>query len=172
MIKPASLQSSYSLVWSRDPALSLEWYEDSPTLTAEQNAEARAKVDAERSRLLRIARQTGNWNAITKPGELPTIFTFRQLGHNDLSWIQGETLRNGYSISEFNDLCFLLAIESVHNFGSVEVKRQHKQKLADAKILNEISGALNSIIADGCALLVAEFVDHISSKARGAVDPL
>jgi hypothetical protein len=172
VIRPASLQSSYSLVWSRDPALSLEWYEDSPTLTDEQNAEARAKVDKERERLLRVARQTGNWQPLLKPGEAPTAFTFRQLGHNDLAWVQGEADRSRLGQLEINDVFFLLAIESISNFGTVEVKRHKGQKLANAKVLDELSAALNGVTPDGCALLVAEFVDHIIGRARGAVDPL
>jgi hypothetical protein len=172
VIKPASLQHPYSLIWSRDPSLALEWYVDVETLTDEQNAEARAKIDKERDRLFRVARQTSNWSSITKPGEQPTTFTFRQLGHNDLAWVQGEAGRNQLGQLEINDLFFLLAIESVSNFGAVEVKRSKGSKLADAKILNEISTALNSVIADGCALLVAEFVEHIIARARGAIDPL
>lgn len=172
MIRPASLQSSYSLVWSRDPALDLPWYEDDASLTAEQNAEARAKVDETRERLLRNARQTGNWQAITKPGEQPTMFTFRQLGHNDLAWVQGEASRSQLGELEVNDLFFLLAIESITNFGTAEVKRPHKSKLAQSKILDELAAALNSVIPDGCALLVSEFVEHVIARARGAIDPL
>lgn len=168
MLKPASLQSSYTLAWSLDPSIQL------PTVPDGADDATKEKIETERRRLLRNARQTGAWQAITAPGETPTFFTFRQLSHSHLAWVHGEAQRRGLGQLEINDLFFLLALEKVDNFGTVQVKRsKHDGKMmADAAILDELSRALNGVIPDGCALLVAEFVEQIVERARGAVDPL
>ena len=171
MIKLPSLQHSYSLVWSRDPALSLEWYEDSPDLAPEQNAEARAKVDNERARLLRVAQQTGNWQAITKPGEQPTAFTFRQIDERDVARIHGDAEREQLGELEIQHVFFLTAIESISNLPGVEVKRARGSKIADPKLIESLS-ALNHIITNGCTQLISEFVTVVIARARGAIDPL
>lgn len=63
MIRPPSLVKSYDWVWSQDPAL------DSPPSSAPK------RTLAEWKRRLQIARETGVYDGVLKPGEKPTLFT-------------------------------------------------------------------------------------------------
>lgn len=172
MIKPPSLQSTYTLVWSGDPALDLP--EAPPDATDEQ----RAKIDSERTRLLRIARQTGNWPI--RAGEQPTAFTFRNLSHNEFAWVQGESNRRQLGASEINNLFFLIAITGIANFGDIKVHRSRVASvegskesiwLANGDVLDKLHVALANV-EDGAAMLVNECVGEIVRRARGIPDPL
>lgn len=174
MIKPVSLQSTYTLVWSQDPALDL------PEPPPDANDEQKAEVAKERERLLRVARQTGNWQPITKPGEQPTFFHFDCLSHNEFAWAQGEASRRQLGDLEINNLLFLVAIRRIENFGDVKIERKQVGRiegtkdsiwLASAAVLDKIHAALRSI-EDGANILVAEFVVEIIRRARGSIDPL
>lgn len=182
MIKPVSLQGNYTMVWSLDPSLDLPEYADDPQLDDAANKLAREKVERERARLLRIARQTGNWTEITKPGEHPTYFTFGHLTHNEFSWIGGEIQRKGMGGHEANDLFFLVAIRQIENFGDVKVGRHRAAQIegtrdhiwkASPDVLDKLHAALSSAgLRDGAALMLEEFVQEIVRRARGEIDPL
>lgn len=180
MIKPPSLQSTYTLVWSHDPALLLPEHVDDPALSEKQNAEAKDKADKERARLLRIARQTGDWQAIVKPNEAPTFFSFGHLSHNEMSWIEGEASRRSLGGLEVANLIFLVALRSIENFGDVKVERRRVAQIEGTKehvwsasptILDKLHAAL-STIEDGVQHLIGEFNAEILKRARGQVDPL
>lgn len=180
MIKPSSLQSTFVLVWSLDPSLSLPEHIDDPALDEAANASARKENDKERERLLRIARQTGNWAAVTKPGEVPTFFSFGHLSHNETSWLDGEVQRRQLGGLEATNLVFLTALHKIENFGDIKVERRRVAHIDGTKehiwqaspaVLDKLHAALNNI-EDGVQLLIAEFVVEINRRARGQLDPL
>lgn len=170
MIKLPSLQTGYTLVWSGDPALDL------PTAPDDASDDERKAVAIERERLLRIARQTGNWPI--RPGEQPTVFHFRNLSRSDLTWLTGETSYstehtvNGQSrplsVHESNDLMLRLALEKVENLGTLQVKHARigsQKRVATPEVINAIHDAGGSDILD-------EFVLIVSERATKQLDPL
>ena len=158
MIKPQSVQNEYSLIFSGDPALSLP--ED----------------PEERTRVLRIAQQTGNWTALVVPGQVPTVFHFRNLEHSDIAWLDGEhqlSTEHGRPLGniEYLTLAVRLALRSVDNFGTHKV--EHKQlgsqrKVATAAIVNAIHAAAGKLGPE----LLTEFAVHIINRGSGQLDPL
>jgi hypothetical protein len=118
MFAPASSQNDYTLVSALDPSLELP---EIPTIADDASADdvtARDKIKTQRDHLLKVARDHGNWPAIVKPGQRPTMFTFRQIFGADLSWLQGEIDRRQLSPGESFELAFRLAFKSVDNFGA------------------------------------------------------
>lgn len=179
MIKPPSLQSTYTLVWSNDPALELPVHADDPALSADDNAAASAETDKERARLLRVARATGNWSAITKPGEQPTVFHFQNLSRSEWSWAEGEINRRRLGALESNDLMFLIALRRIDNFdckveryraSEIEGTRDHIW-MTKPSVVDKLHAALANV-EDGATMLIAEFVAEIVRRARGQLDPL
>jgi hypothetical protein len=156
LIKPPSLQSGYTLVWSQDPALDLP--EDA----------------AERERALHRAQLTGTWPI--KSGHAPTTFHFRNLSRSDLNWIAGETTastEHGRPLVgvESDDLLVRLALDNVDNFGTVAVKHARvgsQKKVATSETIDAIYEAVGE---HGSALL-AEFAQHIFKRAQHQLDPL
>jgi len=67
MLRPPSNQKTYKLFFSADPAI------------VQIANDATKERQTEHERLLRVARETGDWSAITVPGEQPTTFSMRQL---------------------------------------------------------------------------------------------
>ncbi len=180
MIKAPSVQSKYTLVWSKDPALELPEHVDDPALTAEENETARKRVDENRERLLKTARLTGDWTPITRPGERPTFFTFDHMSHTEFSWVEGEAARRQLGPLEINDLFFLVAIRDITNFGDFKLERRRAAQIdgtrehvwmATPKVLDHLQRALSEI-EDGARSLVNEFVIEIIRRARGVIDPL
>ena len=138
MFKPLSLQGEYTLCSSLDPALDLP---DAPeidleTATPEEIA-AHDKISKEREGKLRVAQNTGNWPEITKHGQSPTMFRFRQIHGPLLTWLQGEITRNNLTDDEGFELAFRLALEGVDNFGKVKTDfvARGRHRLAGEKIM-------------------------------------
>ncbi len=109
MIKPPSIQSDYSLVWSGDPALNLP------------------DVGPERDRVLQVARETGRWEDLILPGQQPTVFHFRKLPKSTFDWVIGEhqhssVFKRPLSQMEGYSLFFRAALKSIDNWGSHKVK--------------------------------------------------
>lgn len=158
MIKVPSLQSEYSLIFSGDPALSLP-----------DDAE-------ERSRVLRIAQQTGNWTAHVIPGQVPTVFHFRNLEHTDIAWLDGEQQNSSehnrpLGTIEYLTLAVRLALRSVENFGTHKVEHKplgSQRKVATPAIVNAIHAAAGKLGAE----LLTEFAVHIINRGSGQLDPL
>lgn len=156
MIKPPSLQSTYTLVWSNDPALELP------------------DDEAERERVLHRARLTGEWP--TKAGHQPTLFHLRNLSRSDLNWIAGEQQMSSEHARplagiEADDLIVRLALEKIVNFGSVAAKhvRVGSQKRVAT---HETIDAIFAAVGEQGSQLLAEFANHIVKRAQNQLDPL
>jgi hypothetical protein len=96
---PLSVQNSYPLISAEDPALDLP-----------------SDVDAKET-ALRVARETGKWEALLRPDQKPTTFWMRNLPGTDRSWILGYQVRQRLVEIELCELAVRLALESIENFG-------------------------------------------------------
>lgn len=170
MIKAPSLLSSYSLVWSGDPALALPVFVADPEKDEAANLEDAKAVHEERERMLRVARQTGQWQPLIRPGERPTVFTFRNLNWEDREWLSGEIRRRELAPLEVASRSFRLALVKIENLGSVQVGREEfdGRDMATTEVLN----VLHEALGDDAASLVHEFAAHITDRARRQLDPL
>lgn len=122
MLSLPSLQKEYTLCWSHDPALDLP---EVPKLgddaTAAQLEDAKKAAEL-REHKLKVARDHGNWPAITKPGQRPTTFRFRQVYGHRLTWWQSEAERNQWTGIERCEWMIRLALIGVDNLGTFKVK--------------------------------------------------
>ena len=154
MIKAPSIQHEFTLVFSGDPALSLPEDPD------------------ERARVLKVARETGNWAPLIIDGQQPTLFHFKDLTRSEFGWWDGErchSARLGRPLGalEASDLVLRLALRTVDNFGKHKVSRkQHGPVwLADSDIIN----ALNEEAGSGP---LVEFAEIVLERAASPIRPL
>ena len=112
---PGSVQKEYALVASIDPALALPEDKD------------------ERENALRVARETGNWAPLIKPGESPTLFWVRPLPGYLQTWIRGHAQRHQLSGEEAGVIALRLALRRFENFGGrgkCEIEKTEDEWLA------------------------------------------
>jgi hypothetical protein len=120
-----SLQKTYAIVSSFDPALSLP-----------EDADERANT-------LRVARETGNWQPLIKAGESPTLFWLRPLPGSTRSWLAGYQSRRRLTGQETADIALRLALRKIDNFGAFEkvsLVYIDDQELADVAAIDAIYG--------------------------------
>jgi hypothetical protein len=120
-----SLQRDYVLCSQYDDALDLPAIPDlAPDASADDTAAVAALV-ADRDQKLKVARERGGdeWVKLTKPGKVPSRFTFRQVPRHSVNWLYGEVERRQLSHIETLELLFRLALKSVDGLGSYEVRR-------------------------------------------------
>lgn len=98
----------YKLAYSQDPALALP--ED----------------DAARALALRVARETGDWATITKPGEKLSLFSFRPLDADAI--IKWQSSHHDKSITDIDlsgwSALVLGALVAVENVDGAQVRRE------------------------------------------------
>ena len=137
MFAVPSLQRPYTLCSSLDPALDLP---EVPDLTGDAKPEDVATRDAllkERRHALKVAQDTGDWNAIVKSGEKPTMFHMRPIHGATLTWLLGEVNRKTLTDDEGYELAFRLAVKEIENFNGkkLEFVRDDGHVMADPKSL-------------------------------------
>lgn len=122
MFAPPSLQKEYALVFSGDPALAL------PT------------DEKERANVLRVARETGQWDGLLKVGERPTLFRMRQLPGSTRTWLGCHSTRKKLLDHEVCELALRLALRAVDNFGAFTLSFHtfEDQALATVDIIDAI----------------------------------
>lgn len=116
-LKPPSLQRDYTLVSWFDDALDLPVIPDLPDTAPAEDIAARNEIEKERHRLYDAACNTGDWQAIFKPGSQPTVFTFRQFPGAARQWLRGEIVRKNMIDPEIWTLAFRIALRGISNFG-------------------------------------------------------
>jgi hypothetical protein len=154
VLKPASLQGEYSLIYSGDPSLDLP------------------DDETERARLVRHAQRTGQWPL--RAGSEPTVFHLRPMTGTMLDWWHGETVRRNLAGYELASLALRMTLVRIDNFGGhkvAHVKNDDGVALAtDASI-----DALYSIDPDDPSVgrtVVAELGNHVIERATKKLDPL
>jgi hypothetical protein len=141
MLKPASTVHEYTLIFSGDPALSLP------------------DDEAERERLLKHARRTGDWQPICTGSEF--------------DWFAGEVNRRNLVGPEMAALALRLAIKRIDNFGGHKVERAKVDGIALAKV--ETIDAIYSVDPDDPGVgraIVSELGNHVIERATTKLDPL
>ena len=150
MIKPPSIQNEYTLIYSGDPALNLP--ED----------------EAARDHALAQARQTGDWRALVREGETPTLFHFGQITRTQRDWIVGEMQRRQLSAPELDALIIRVALRRIVGLGAHKVERAKHQAagfhLADAETID----ALENV----SAALIPELSGVVWERATNPLRPL
>jgi hypothetical protein len=115
-VKP-SLQGRFALVWSGDPSLQprpVDLPDDAPPDAVEQRKTAQAEYD----HALTVCRETGNWSAMVKPGDVPTVFIFElpsgedRRAVNDEFWANAKAQRAQVAASRL----FRVALKDVTNW--------------------------------------------------------
>lgn len=157
MFLPPSVQKEYALVFSGDPALALP------------------SDEKERDNALRVARETGDWSGLIKPGQLPTLFTVRPLSGSMITWLGSQRSRNRLSGQEACELAFRLGLRKIDNFGDFEIEfeREGAQVLAAVTVLDalydigRVIGKPNlgrELIAELGGLVIERATESISPK--------
>lgn len=150
MINPPSLQRPYDEFWSFDPAIVPP--PDDPPSDADDDVKGsfRAAVE-EWKRRLDVARETGNWSAVTVPGMDPTRFT--------LEPITGQALREIRSRLEAGQLdmthtaaplAFRACIVKISN-PSIEFKHERDKdlgRLAPVSLTNKLDAIDPTIVTE------------------------
>jgi hypothetical protein len=127
MLRLPSVQFEYTLVFSGDPALNLPEVPDLAEEEADPAVLAKHKeLATERGRLLRVARETGNWGALLHAGAEPTMFQMRPIHGMALVYLSGEATRGQFVKAETVALAFRLALMRIDNLGGLQVKRDAK----------------------------------------------
>jgi hypothetical protein len=175
MLAIQSLQDQYTLCFSEDPALDLPEIQKINRDTA--SLDEASAVDAlikERNRKLKLARDTGNWAAITKPGETRTEFKFRAIGGQTLTWWQGQVTREDKTDAEASELMFRLALVDVDNLAKFEIKHDgaHKPQLLSLRSLNTLYGMGGDVDPKFGRRLVFELGSVVATRAIEGVPPL
>lgn len=121
-IKPLSLVGEYHLAWSGDPAFDAP---PAPEGDAEPSPERKEWLERFRS-----AQRLGTkeaWQALLKPGQVPTLFRMRQVPQA-LAAKLISIARSGEldPVFELHPLCFRVALRGVENWApGAELKVKH-----------------------------------------------
>jgi hypothetical protein len=151
VIKPPSLVADYTLIYSGDPALNLP------------------ADDAERERVLELARETGNWRDLLIEGDPPTLFQMRPLPGSVYDYWCGEVRRRELVDREAAALLFRLALTKIDNFGKLVVEhiKVDGHRIAKVDTLDQIYAALGGT----GSLVVAELANHVLHRSEPALRP-
>jgi len=133
LITVPSQQKPHAVAWSRDEALDVPRDIDTN--------EAAAK---EWERKIEQARETGNWQAITKDGAQPTFFELRPVPGDVFRKVLDRLERKAIGLNEACSLMFRLALVGVSNLGDLTVKLMADKDLGDMASA-EIPNLLDSI---------------------------
>ena len=107
-----SVQRTYDLCWSGDSAF--------VQLPDDADADA-IKAHADK---WRVARETGDYSALEVEGASPpTIFTFRQLNHDQTATLLDMSRSRQHGVAVVNSLAFMTAIDKVSNLGDAKIER-------------------------------------------------
>lgn len=133
MINPGTPIGSYRLVLSCDPALRLP-----------DGAEERATA-------LRVARETGDYAAITAPGDRPTFFIMRAIPYAVMQRWTDLRRASGGELGPNEALVLLLqtALMGVENFGDVRVERKIDPRIGDKRATDDVLDRLRDAARSG-----------------------
>jgi hypothetical protein len=163
VIKPPSLIREYTWIWSRDPAL------NSPP------PDASDEDKKEWERKLKIARETGQWDALISPGQSPTRFSLRLIPGDDWRKYIDEYRNQG--VAAMTALAVRLALRGVHDLTDTDGK-EVKVKLEPASGFGKIASPdiINALDAVWLAItevdptapnIVGEMANAISDRQNG-----
>lgn len=175
MFAPPSLQREYVLCSPMDPALDLP---EVPVIGEDAKMEdiaLRDEMVKVRDHKLKVARETGKWDALIKPGQKPTMFRFRNIHGGCLNWLHGESTRRNLIPDECFELAFRLAVVSVDNFPGLEIRYEMIDgfKIATRDSLDRLYDIGRDTNEPQLGRqIVLELGAHVFSRAVNGVSPL
>jgi hypothetical protein len=139
MLAPPSLVRDTVLVYSQDPAL------DAPPsdATDEERKRWQHRVD--------VARETGDWAPVLKPGQQPTRFVVRRIPGT--TWRKIEDRIGFASIGAMEGMSLVLraALKGVENFGDFKVTHADEDgigSIAKADVIDLLDAVDPDIVAE------------------------
>ena len=179
MIGPVSLTTDYRLVFSDDPALTLAPRPAPPDAAPDDTdesyaakltawAEARDAVVASNRALHDRAMETGDWAAITRPGETPTVFHVRNVP--GAQWAAFERLVKIEPLGdrERSSLAFRLAVIGIDNADGIPLmKTEHTDRQGRRSGLGEILTAATTDALDRVTKVIVMELGALVQRQRG-----
>lgn len=165
MFKPLSMTGEYHLAWSGDPA-----FDAPPAPDGDGEPSPERKEWLER---FRLAQRTGTkdaWQSLLKPGEVPTLFRFRQV-QTSLASKLISIARSGDidPVFELHPLVFRVALRGVENWApGSDLKVRHATDATFPK-LGQIA---TEDAVDAVSLIVAIELGSFVWQRIQAPDPL
>ena len=129
MIKPPSLVREYTWIWSQDPAL------DAPP----KDASKKARADWDRR--LKLARETGVYDGLMKPGEQPTTFSLKLIANETWLTLVGLVRSGAISDVEWPMWAGRMALHAIGNTGMADEADLKRQTVADFPRLGQMAPA-------------------------------
>lgn len=140
---PPSLQHRHALVWSGDPALATP--PDGADEATQKAWEAR----------LRVARETGKWDDVLRPGELPTWFYVQPIRGTTLRLLADDATSGRIGPASMWSLCFRLGIKAIEN-PAIAFTQESDARLgpiAPSSVVDDLDALNPGIVAElGAAL--------------------
>jgi len=162
-----STVTEFNLVWSDDPAL------DKPSRDRFEDDGAYAAAMAAFADKLRVARDTGNYAPVLRPGSVPTVFTFRPVRGKLLTRLLDARRADGQAIGAIERLGLMVRIgfARVENDGGL-VTSLRRDRDPDYPGLGEMAGddlltQLNDVHAD----LLIELGSEVATRSTHPPKP-
>ncbi len=132
MIRPPSNIRAYDDFYSGDPAI------------IQPEVDATPEQRAERDRLIRVARETGDWAPITVSGQQPTKFVMLPSSGDAYRTMIDSMSSDKYGHFKMSQIAFRLAVKAIENFGNLEVKRNESERYGEIATV-KVSDALDAV---------------------------
>lgn len=161
MIKPLSVQRTYSLIWSGDPALSR------PVQTEGQSDDDHAAVVEAFSRALSIARDTGDWRSVVAPGKRPVVYQMRQVKPSQFDWCEGTIHRLKLGGMEAQAMLFRLALSQVDGLDGAHIKEREP---FEGQLLAPVD-VYDTIVEQFGYPVVVELADIVYARCKQPLRP-
>lgn len=179
MIGAVSVLTDYALVYSEDPALTLAARPPPPDALPDDTEDTyRPRVEAWQKAIDEIvtanralferAMETGEWAAITKPGETPTVFRVRIVPGS--TWAAYERILRDDKLGdrEAQQLAFRLAVTTIDNAPGVPLaKAEHVDRRGVATGLGVILTAATVDAIDTVSRKIVAEVGTLVRRQRG-----
>jgi hypothetical protein len=167
MIRLPSLFRDYDLCWSGDSAIRQPPPAPADDATDEQRAAYKLAL-ADYERALEVARETGNWPAVTLENQVPAKFVMRQVDRN--AW---RALADLWSLPRDNPrrlgdhtmlaLVFRLALKNIVGVDGLEVRRsidpRWEWEMADANVVTLLDTVSPSIVTEIGSIVLQRLLD-------------
>ena len=139
MLAPPSLTRDTVLVYSKDPAL------DAPP---DDCTDDERKAWEHR---LTVARETGDWASVLKPGQQPTRFLVRRIAGTTWRRIEDRLAAGSLGLSTAPALVLRAALKSIENLGEFEVTHADEPgigSIAKADVIDRLDAIAPDIVAE------------------------
>lgn len=150
MIRPPSLQRTYDDFFSGDEAL---------------RRGATPEEKTEIARLIKVARETGDWRPLAVEGKQPTKFTFKPLSGDVYRTMVDMLTAREIGAAKMPQIAFRAAFSAVSNLG-IDLDADQSKKVNHPK-LGELASTQLTDLLDGCDVsIVTELGGEVLRRAQ------